>query len=378
MKRIMMFEAKLLVGGCLAAALFVCGACTAKKEKPKAKPPVPVTVATAVRKDVPVQIKAIGNIEPYTSVAIKSQVSGQIDSVHFKEGSDVQKGSLLFTLAPESFEVSLSQCEAALAKDLAQSKFAHEQARRYGLMLKDGIVTQDQFDQLQANAASFAATVAADRAAVKNAKIQLGYCYIRSPISGRTGKLLLQPGNLAKANDVPLVTINQINPIYVTFSIPEKRLAEVKRAMAGGELNIEAIIPDEPGGKEIGTISFLDNMVNAATGTIKLNGVFANRSRKLWPGQFVDVVMTLSSRQNAVVVPTQAIQVGQQGQFVYVVKPDKTVEMRPITAGVASGGASVIEKGVAPGETVVVNGQLRLVPGAKVDVKIDPAAEGRK
>lgn len=378
MKRIITTAVKLVVGGCLVAALFVCGACAAKKEKPKTKPPVPVTVATAIQKDVPVQVKAIGNIEPYTSVAIKSQVSGQIARVHFQEGSDVQKGSLLFTLAPESFEATLSQCEAALAKDLAQSKFAHDQARRYELMLKDGIVTQDQFDQLQANAASFAATVAADRAAVKNAKIQLGYCYIRSPISGRTGKLLLQPGNLTKANDVPLVMINQINPIYVTFSIPEKRLAEVKRAMAGGELKIEAVIPDEPGGKEIGTISFLDNMVNAATGTIKLNGVFANRSRKLWPGQFVDVVMTLSSRQNAVVVPTQAIQVSQQGQFIYVVKPDKTVEMRPVTVGVASGGVSVIEKGVAPGETVVVNGQLRLVPGAKVEAKIDPAAEGRK
>lgn len=378
MKRTIVTAVKLLISGCLAAALLACGACSAKKEKPKTKPPVPVTVAIAIQKDVPVQLKAIGNIEPYTSVAIKSQVNGQIARVHFREGSDVQKGSLLITLAPESFKAALSQCEATLTKDLAQSKFAHDQARRYELMLKDGIVTQDQFDQLQANAESFAATVAADRAAVNNAKIQLSYCYLRSPIFGRTGKLLLQPGNLTKANDVPLVMINQINPIYVTFSIPENKLAEVKKAMAGGELKIEAVIPNEPGSKEIGTISFLDNTVNAATGTIKLNGVFANKSRKLWPGQFVDVVMTLSSLHNAVVVPTQAIQISQQGQFIYVVKPDKKVEMRLVTVGTACGGESVIEKGIAPGETLVVNGQLRLVPGAKVSAKTDPATGGRK
>lgn len=197
-------------------------------------------------------------------------------------------------------------------------------------------------------------------------------------ISGRTGNLSLQPGNLVKANDISLVTINQVQPIYATFSIPEKRLAEVKKAMAGGALKVDAVIPNDPGSKETGTISFLDNAVNAATGTIRLKGVFTNSSGKLWPGQFVDLVMTLSSRQNAVVVPTPAIQTGQQGQFIYVVKPDKTVEMRPVTVGTEQAGESIIEKGLAPGETLVISGQLRLVPGATIEVPSGQAEAGKK
>lgn len=352
-------------------ALFLCcSSCTAKKEKPKAKPPVPVKVAQAVQKNVPVQIKAIGNIEAYTSVAIKSQVSGQIARIHFTEGSDVEKGALLISIDPEPFQATLSQYEAALAKDQAQAKFAREQANRYEGLLKDGIVTRDQYESLHSNAESLAATLAADRAAIKNARIQLGYCSIRSPISGRTGTVALQPGNLVKANDLPIVTINQLSPIYVTFSLPETRLAEIKRAMAAGQLKIEAVIPNEPGSTETGTISFLDNAVNPATGTIKLKGVFANKARKLWPGQFTDVVMTLASRQNAVVIPTHAIQTSQEGEFVYVLRPDNTtVEMRQVTPGVATGDETVIEKGLAAGETVVVDGQLRLTPGAAVETK---------
>ncbi len=352
----------------LVTVLLSLSACSTKKEKPKAKPAVPVAIATAARKDVPVQLKAIGNIEPFNSVAIKSQVNGQIAKVHFKDGSDVQKGALLVTLQPESFQAALNQSEAALARDLAQARFAREQAERYRQLVAEGIVTKDQYDQLRTNAESAAAAVAADRAAIANARIQLNYCYIRSPISGRTGNLSLQLGNLAKANDLTLVTVNQISPIYATFSIPERSLPEVKKAMAERALKIEAIVPNDPNGKETGTISFLDNAVNAATGTIRLKGVFANADRKLWPGQFVDVVMTLGLRRDAVVVPTQAVQVGQQGQYVYVVKPDKTAEMRPVTVAAEQGGESIIEKGVAPGETVVVSGQLRLTPGAKVEL----------
>jgi membrane fusion protein, multidrug efflux system len=347
----------------------LCTACTAKKEKTKAKPPVPVKVAQALQKDVPVQVKAIGNIEAYTSVAIKAQVSGQIARLHFSEGSNVEKGALLISIDPEPFQATLSQYEAALAKDQAQAKFAREQAQRYAGLLKEGIVTRDQYESLQSNAESLAATIVADRSAIKNARIQLGYCSIRSPISGRTGTIALQPGNLVKANDLPIVTVNQLTPIYATFSIPEKLLAEVKRAMAGNELKIEAAIPNEPGSTEAGTISFLDNAVNPATGTIKLKGVFANKLRKLWPGQFTDVVMTLGSRKNAVVVPTNAIQTSQQGQFIYVVKPDNSVEMRQVTTTIAVGEDSVVEKGLAAGETVVVDGQLRLTPGAIVESK---------
>lgn len=362
----------------ISAVVLFCTACSAKKEKPKTKPPVPVKVAQALRKDVPVQVKAIGNIEAFTSVAIKSQVSGQISRLHFTEGSDVEKGALLISIDPEPFQAILTQAEAALAKDQAQARFARDQANRYEGLLKDGIVTRDQYELLQSNADSLAATLAADRGAIKNAKIQLGYCSIRSPISGRTGTIALQPGNLVKANDLPIVTINQLSPAYATFSLPEKRLAEVKRAMAAGQLKIEAVIPNEPGNTETGTISFMDNAVNPATGTIKLKGVFANKSRKLWPGQFTDVLITLASRPNAVVVPTQAIQTSQQGEFVYVVKPDKTVEMRQVASAASVGEESVIEKGLAAGETVVVDGQLRLTPGAVVETKEKQAAKGKK
>lgn len=350
-------------------ALFFVVACSSKKDKPKAKPPVPVKIVQAVQKNVPVQIRAIGTIEAYNTVAIKSQVSGQIARIHFSEGSDVAKGALLVSIDPEPFQATLSQYEAALAKDLAQAKFAREQALRYEGLLNDGIVTRDQYESLQSNAEALAATVLADRAAIRNARIQLGYCSIRSPIAGRTGTVALQPGNLVKANDLAIVTVNQVSPINVTFSVPEQKLAEVKKAMAAGQLKVEAVIPNETGKIEVGTISFLDNAVNPTTGTIKLKGVFANSAHKLWPGQFTDVVLTLSSRQNAVVVPTNAIQTGQQGEYVYVVQPDNRVEMRPVVSAMAVGEETVIDKGLAPGETVVTDGQLRLTPGAVVESK---------
>lgn len=330
---------------------------------------MPVKVTPALQKNVPIQLKAIGTVEAYTSVAIKSQIDGQIARIHFAEGSDVEKGALLISINPEPFQATLSQYEAALAKDQAQAKFAREQVLRYEGLLKEGIVTHDQYDQLQSNSESLAATIVADKAAIKNARIQLGYCSIRSPISGRTGTIALQPGNLVRANDLPIVTVNQLAPIYVTFSLPEKRLTEIKRAMAGKELKIEALVPGEPAATETGSISFLDNAVNPTTGTIKLKGTFANTKRKLWPGQFTDVVVTLGNQKNAVVVPTAAIQTSQQGEFVYVVKPDNTVEMRQVMALTVAGDDTVVGKGIAAGEIVVTDGQLRLTPGATVESK---------
>jgi membrane fusion protein, multidrug efflux system len=358
--------------------LFALAACSAKKEQSRPKLPVPVTVASTVQKTVPVQLRAIGNIEPFNTVSIKAQVNGQIARVHFREGQDVRKGDLLFTIDPRTFEAALKQAEAALAKDLAQAKYARDQANRYGALLKDGIVTQDQYDQLRANADAYDAAIAADRAAVDNARLQLAYCSIRAPIDGRTGNLMVQAGNLVKANDLPvLVTINQITPIYATFAVPEKDLLEIKKYQAGGKLRVEAVIPNDPKGAEAGTLSFLDNTVDSSTGTIKLKGSFANSARRLWPGQFVNVVLTLTARPNAVVVPTRAVQTGQQGQFVFVTKADLTVESRPVTVGVALGDESVIEKGLNPGETVVTDGQLRLVPGARVEVKSGEGIAGK-
>lgn len=358
--------------------LVVCAllpACSRSEEKPKAKPPVPVTVAAAERKSVPAQIRVIGAVEALAAVSIKSQVNGMLEKVYFREGDDVSRGALLFSIDSRPFEAALRQARAALTRDIAQEKFARNQARRYGELLKDGIVTQDQYEQFQTNAEALAESVRADRAAVDNAAVMVGYCSIRSPIDGRTGNLMVQTGNLVKANDVPiLVTINKITPIYVTFSVPEKELAEIKKHMASGDLKVEAIIPTDSGPAEQGVISFLDNMVDTTTGTIKLKGTFANKQRRLWPGQFVNVVLTLATIQNAVIVPAQAVQTGQDGPFVFMVKPDQRVEIRPVIAGDTNNGETVIEKGLHGGETVVTDGQLQLSPGARVKIQPESAA----
>jgi membrane fusion protein, multidrug efflux system len=357
----------LLPAICLFPALLL-GACGTKKETPKQKPPVPVAVAVAGEKSVPVQIRAIGNVEAYNSVAIKSQVSGIVAKVHFREGQDVKKGDLLFTIDPRPFESALKQAEALLARDAALARNAQEQARRYGSLLKDGIVTQEQYDQYRTSADSYEASIAADRASIENAKIQLGYCYIRSPITGRTGNLAVNVGNMVKANDLPvLVTINQISPIYATFTVPERDMVQIRRHQGKG-LQVAAFVTGDDKG-EAGAISFLDNAVDTATGTIKLKGTFPNAGRRLWPGQFANVVITLTTLDKAVVVPAQAIQTGQQGQYVFVVKSDQTVEQRPVTVGVPFGSEIVITQGVTAGESVVTDGQVRLVPGARVEQK---------
>ena len=357
--------AALLCGG----LLFALSACAEKKEPPKGRPPVPVSVATVGQRDVPVQIQAIGNVEPFNAVGIKAQVDGQISRVHFTEGQDVTKGDLLFTIDPRPFQTALKHAEAVLARDLAQARYAREQVRRYGSLLKDGIVSQDQYDQLRANADALEGTIAADRAAVEQARLQLNYCSVRAPIAGRTGNLAVRLGNLVKANEDPaLVTINQITPVYVAFAIPERNLAEIKGHLANGPLSLTAAVPNDPQGAETGKVTFLDNTVDTATGMIRLKGTFPNAARRLWPGQFVNVVITLTTRPNSMVVPLQSVQTGQQGQFVFVVKPDATAELRPVTAGVTHEGFTVIEKGLQPGETVVTDGQMRLGPGAKVTI----------
>lgn len=346
------------------------GACSDKHEARQARPPVPVKAALAVCKDVPVQLHAIGSVEPYNTVSIKAQVNGPITKVHFREGQMVRKGDLLFTIDQRPFKASLKSAEALLAKDRAQAKFARNQVRRYSQLLKDGIVPQDQYDQLSANADAYAAAIKADKAAVEDARLQLGYCSIHSPITGRTGNLMVQPGNLVKANDVPvLVTINQITPIYAAFSVTEKELPAIRKNLLQGRMKVETIIPDDPQTAESGTITFLDNSVDTSTGNIKLKGTFSNTDQRLWPGQFVNIILTLTTRTNAVVVPSAAIQTGQQGQFVFVVKPDLTVDAKSVTAGLSIDGETVIDQGINSGETVVTDGQVRLVPGAKVEIK---------
>jgi multidrug efflux system membrane fusion protein len=334
-----------------------------------AVPAVPVAVATVVEKTVPVDIRVIGNVEAFSTVSVKSQVEGIVERVHFREGQDVRQGDLLFTIDSRPFEAALHQAEANLARDAALEKNAKAQADRYSKLFEAGIVSQEQYDQFRTNAESYEAAVRADKAAVERAKLDLSYCTIHSPIDGRTGALIVHEGNLVKANaDTPLVVINQISPIYVNFSVPEEYLPEIRKYRAHGELGVQAIVPNVNRPPE-GLLSFLDNTVDTTTGTVKLKGKFDNRDRQLWPGQFVNVVLKLTTQPNAIVVPSQAVQTGQSGQYVFVIKPDMTAESRPVVAGSTVGGESVIEKGLQLGENVVTDGQLRLAPGSKVELK---------
>jgi multidrug efflux system membrane fusion protein len=370
-----------------------------KSDQPRQRVAVPVSAATVVEKTVPIQIKTIGTAEAYSVVAVRAQVSGELTGVYFQEGQDVKKGDLLFTIDRRPLESALKQAEANLAKDMArlkqaqanlakttaQAKNAQVQAQRYESLNQQGIISRDQYDQIRTNAEALQAAlhadqaavedakaaIRADQAAIENIKLELEYCSIHSPMDGRTGNLMVHPGNLIKANDTILVNINQINPIYVTFSIPEQELLEVRKYMAQGKLEVEAEIPNAEGNPVKGIVTFVNNVVDKATGTIQLKGTFNNEEKRLWPGQFVNVTLTLTTQPNAIVAPSQAIQMGQQGTYVFVIKPDLTVESRPVVVARTLENESIVEKGLQPGEKVVTDGQLRLTPGAKVEVKND-------
>jgi membrane fusion protein, multidrug efflux system len=361
-----------LVAGCLA----LLPACEGKNKEVAAAPAqqmgamtVPVTVATATQKTVPVEVRAIGTVEAYSTVTVKSQIDGALQKAYFTQGEDIRKGQLLYTIDRSPFEVALHQLEANLARDSAQAQNAQVQSERYATLEKEGVVSKDQYDTFRTNAAALDATVRADQAAIENAKINLGYCSIYSPMDGRTGSLLVQPGNLVKNNDTSLVVINQITPIYVDFSVPEKYLAQIRSYGVRSRLRVAATIPRQENRPLEGGLDFINNTVDSSTGTIMLKGAFANEEKRLWPGQFVNVVLDLSALTNATVVPSQAVQTGQNGQYVFVLKPDNSVDMRPVVSGETIEGETVIEKGVTPGAVVVTDGQLMLFPGAKVSIK---------
>ncbi len=331
---------------------------------------VPVLVATAIQKAVPVQLRAVGNVEAYTTVAIKSQVTGVLMQAHFKEGQDVKKGQQLFTVDPRPFEAALRQAEANMQRDNAQLKNLREQVRRYAELVEKQYVSREQYDLIKTNADAAEAVVEADKAAVETAKVQLSYCYIYSPVNGRVGSLLVNEGNLVRVNDAaPLVVINQLNPINVTFSVPEQHLSDLTRHMSAGTLKVDASFQSDDGRPEQGKLEFVDNAVDRSTGTIKLKAAFANTDRRLWPGQFINVALTLTTEPSAVVVPSEAVQVGQEGQHVFVIQPDKRVEVRPVTLGTTSGGEAVITKGLAAGEQIVREGQFLLGPGSRIEIK---------
>jgi multidrug efflux system membrane fusion protein len=333
-------------------------------------PPVPVTATTVEQKSVPFDVQAIGTVIAASTVAVRSQITGELMSVNFKEGDEVKEGQVLFTLDKRPFEATLQQAEATLQKDVAQAANAKAQAARYQDLAQRGIATREQVDQMTTQAAALEATVAADRANVQSARVQLDYATIEAPISGRTGLLQVHKGNLVRANDtIPIVSINRITPVYVTFAIPESMLPQFKQYMGAGTIRVEAKAPNDTGRASIGRIDFIDIAVDSTTGTIKVKGTFPNEDRKLTPGQFVNVTVTLTTDSNATVVPTTAVQSGQQGTYVYVIKSDNTAELRPVTVARTHGDDSIIRTGLKPGETIVTDGQLRLVPGSRVSVK---------
>jgi len=355
----------------MAAFLLLAAGCSNKEAVQAAKPTAaaPVRIATVASRTMPVELQAIGNVEAISTVSIKAQISGQLMRVHFKEGDFVKKGQLLFTIDRAPFEAALRQAEGTLARDEAQALNSKLDAERYQGLGKQGVASKQQVDAAAAAANAMAATVAADKAAVETAKINLEYTSIYSPINGRTGSVGVKEGNLVKANDVPiLVTINQIEPIYVSFSIPEQQLAELKQYSNSKSLKVDAA-PQGSTQHFQGRLTFIDNSVDLTTGTIKLKATFDNAAHVLWPGQFADVNLTLKSQPNAIVVPTAALQTSQNGTYVYVVDQDLTAKQQPVKVGWNVGEDTVIASGLQPGQRVVTDGQLRLTPGAKVDIK---------
>jgi multidrug efflux system membrane fusion protein len=319
---------------------------------------------------MPIEISVIGAAEPFSSVAIRAQTTGQLMSVNFTEGDDVMAGQTLFTLDRRPLEAALQQAQANLDRDVAQAANAAQQAKRYDELAQRGIATREQVDTSRTNVTALNATVDADKAAVENAKVQLQYATITAPISGRTGVLMVHEGNLVRANDqAALVVINQVTPMSVSFAIPEARLPELKKYMAGGALRVTANPPNDDAKPAVGRISFIDNSVDQTTGTIRIKGTFPNTDRRLWPGQYVNVTVTLSMDPKAIVVPSVAVQAGQQGSYVFVVNAEQKVDLRPVTVGRTNATETVIESGLKPGETIVTDGHLRLVPGSRITVK---------
>jgi len=395
---------RLAVALICALILAACNSSPQAESGVMAFPPVPVSLKTATEESVPIQVRAVGTVEPYTSVEVKAQVGGQLLNVKFAEGANVNKGDLLFEIDPRPFRETLRQVEAALRKNeaqlraaeanlaraRAQLKNAQTDAARYAELSKEGLSARMQVEQVRTAAEvaaesvradeaaieSFRATLESDRSAVEQAKLNLSYCEIRAPISGRTGNLLLHPGNLVKANDDrPLVVINQIAPIFVAFGVPERHLNSISHQNARRKLVVDASVGANSGAVR-GNLSVIDNSVDSKTGTIRLKATFDNRDGSLWPGQFVNVALTMET-QTATVIPAESVQAGQQGSFVYVVKADQTVEPRPVLVGQAFEGKVIVEKGVASGETVVTDGQSRLFPGAKVVASTDATSQAK-
>lgn len=383
------------IGAVFFASFFLAGCASQKAPPPKGPPPIPVTLATATTQAVQQEVSAIGSVEPSSTVQVRAQVAGELIRANFTEGKNVKKGDLLFQIDPRPFREALHQAEAAVARDRAllaqaqanvsrdqaQQKNAEVDANRSQQLVKEGIMARSQYDISRTNADVYAESVRADQAAIQSArasldsdlsaveraKLDLSFCDIRAPISGRTGNLLMHVGNYVKANgDTSLVVINQIEPAFVSFSVPEDKLAAIRRLSSAGKLTVRVTTKDAPDKQVTGTLSVVDNTVDSTTGTIRLKATFTNAGSVLWPGQFVNVNLALDTNSSAVMVPSEAVQAGQKGSFIYVVKADQSVESRIVTTGQLIDNKIVIATGIKSGETVVTDGQLLLAPGAKV------------
>ena len=404
------------LGVALLLATSLAGSACSKKAESKAEPKggarpaaaVPVAVAIVEQKAMPVQIQAIGSVEANSVVSVRAQVGGELVRVHFKEGQDVKKGDLLFTIDRRPFQAALGQAEATmsqhqaqvrqaqanLAKDEAQLENARVEEERYKRLVAGGFVAREQYDQFltalktaqatieadQAAVATARALVRADESIVETARLNLAYTEIKSPIDGRTGSLMLHEGNVVRSggtSDSTLLVINKIQPIYVSFTVPQQQLSEIKTYMQAGSLSVEAL-PSGEKKAERGVVTFVDNAIDPTTGTVRLKASFPNSDKKLWPGQFANVTLTLTVDPNAIVVPSQAVQTGAQGPYVFLVKPDSTVESRRVVVARTQGSDSVIASGLQAGEQVVTDGQPRLSPGVKVEVRGGGAGGGSK
>lgn len=361
----------------LAALVLVAGCGSGGGGQQAGAPAVPVRVTTAERRDVPVAVRAIGNVEAFQTVTLKSQVEGQLAEVRFKEGDEVHAGDLLFVIDPAPFQAALDQAKADLVKAEAQAVNTAAQERRMTALAKSGIVSRDEWDRVHADAASQAASVEAAKAAVENAKLRLGFCSIGSSLDGRLGRLLVNQGNLVKANDTQLATINQLRPIYVSFTVPEKDLPAIRQWNAEHPLTADVSFPSGGTAPIPGELSFIDNRVDTTTGTVLLKAVFPNTDEVLWPGQFVNVALTLTTERDAVVVPAPTVQTGQDGTYVFVVKPDETIDYRLVKIARTEGPDTVVASGLEPGERVVTTGFIRLAPGIKVTIDEGPRAAER-
>jgi multidrug efflux system membrane fusion protein len=359
---------KLVVGLMVALAA---GAC--KDQEVASKPTeVPVTVAQAVSKTVPLGLEAVGTVEAYNSVTILSRVPGEVLEIHYREGQDIEKGAPLITIDPAPYQQKLREAEAHLTRDKASLDFKKAEADRHNSLVGEGAVSRSNYDRARTEATALDETIRADEAEVQQARLDLSYCYITAPIRGRTGRYLVREGALVEANETQLVVVNQIRPIYVRFSIPEKHLPDVRQYLSEGSVSVTAQPAGSSAGARVGAVTFVDNAVDTNSGMIMLKAEFPNEDAFLWPGQFVTVQMVLTLQKDAIVVPAQAVLMGQKGRYVFVVGPDLTVQMRMVTSDQSVGGETVIASGLSAGETVVTDGQNRLRNGSKVNTKTAP------